>query len=303
MATDKIFIDRDLTLTNTHVTIMAPTVEVVGAGRTLNLKGSKGANFRTCATPGARGLDGNPGSSSGDATIFALNVVNAHALTIHSMGGDGSDGQAGGHGLNGQPSSPPELPNLSGTEENIYNRIHSQNYKVENWNVTDTKTDLSGRVISKEVYLIVSNEIGGWAPTNGAAGGDGGAAALPGDLNISIRNAATQISTESSTGKSGEGGVGGHAGQRAATCAKTAFNCQASRRKTSFLSMHRPFTFDCSTLVKKYYCETKFPLALEGKDGTNVPNLAARSYKFPVTTGIEKQVQRYLRNFRAFGCD
>jgi len=141
--------------------------------------------------------------------------------------------------------------------------------------------------------LLVSNDVRGWAPTNGAAGGNGGAAAPPGDFHLQIKNSATQISTESVIGKSGDGGLGGKAGRDAATCAITEFNCEGYSTY-KLISFFREYHFRC-TFVKTLVCKTQFPSSSDGLNGMSLPNLEMRSYKVSVTTSTEQNVHEYCK--------
>jgi hypothetical protein len=305
MAAQKFFIDKDLILTDTHLTIMAPIVEVVGENRTLTLQGSSGQIVLAGRAPGLNGLNGKPGASSGDLKMYTLDVVNAQALTIRSKGGDGSDGQAGVHGTNGITSSSPKLTNndLRGTESQIHQRVRSFNYKVTSWSSSRKNVNYASLIVfttvSRDITreLTVTNYDGARAPTNGANGGNGGAAALPGNLKLLLKNTATIIAVQSLSGKNGEGGQGGKAGRDAATCASAAFKCHGSKENTVILVVvvtDNPYEYRCS-LEHRYDCDSKFPSASGGKNGTAAATHEMRSYKVSVMTSTENEVHEYCK--------
>jgi len=305
MATQKFFVDRDLALIDTHITIMAPLVEVVGANRRITSGGSPGAAMPSpqAPTPGANGLNGNAGFSSGVVTINALDVVNAPSLKILTAGGDGSAGQSGGDGVNGQESSPPTLPSLHGTDGDITAFINSLNYSIAHWSVTHQSSgqDIFVLYNKKRHYedkdLMVTNRNGARAPTSGGDGGNGGAGAPPGSVNLVLKNAVTLLETTASTGLSGAGGLGGKAGVNVATCAFALFGCQGKRKDEYILvfkTKRGSFNYDCS-LKQQAQCVSMFSAAADGKNGVIPAQLSVQMYKSPLATSTEDQARDFCK--------
>jgi hypothetical protein len=305
MAAQKFFVDQDLNLIDTHLSIMAPEVEVVGANRQITSRGSSGAALPSlqAPTPGANGLNGNSGYSSGVVTINTLDVLNAPSLKILTAGGDGSAGQSGGDGVNGQNSAPPILQSLHGTDGDITAYINSQNYAIAYWSVTHQSSgqDIFVLYNKKRHYedkdLMVTNKNGARAPTGGGNGGDGGAGAPPGAVNLVLKNAATSLETTSSTGLSGAGGLGGKAGVNAATCAFSLFGCHGKRKDKYvlfFKTKRGSFKYDCA-LKQQAQCDSMFSAAADGKNGLIPAQLAMQTYKSPLATSTEDQARDFCK--------
>jgi hypothetical protein len=230
-ATHKFFLDADLELTDAHLTIMAPIVEVVGTNRKITMRGSSGATHPIKAAVGQHGSHGKPGHASGDIYIMALDVTNAQSLQIVSLGGDGADGQEGGNGRDGQKCEAPKFLNLQGTNSEIATTVHKEGYKAR-WQyhskiVKVVKTFFvwiyNYRRIFESMTLSVINE--SKRPTNGMNGGSAGAGAPPGAQHFLLKNSDTKIAAENSYGTCGKVGKGGLAGATVPECCQVDYLC------------------------------------------------------------------------------
>jgi hypothetical protein len=301
MATQKFFIDTNLELTDAHLTILAPIVEVVSANRLITMRGSSGES-RCGAKEAYSGWDGQHGYSSGEINIFALDLINAPYLQIQSFGGTGADGQAGGKGIDGKKSNPPFFPQgLNGTAQEIRVMIQLFGFTIESWTATAREnTDIyvvyNQQKVVEGSHLYLSNKRFGVPPSNGRNGGKGGAGAVPGHQNIILANKETKINLHKLTGKNGAGGRGGSAGSNAPFCVKTFFVCNGLIWKKNLLGFiplgSQTMTQDCS-LQSYIDCDNRFSSAYDGNNGSNGNTLDTQAFKHAMNmTSVE--------NYQAF---
>jgi len=291
VATQKFFVDKNLELIDAHLTILTPIVEVIATNRTITMRGSSGFTRRLAANEGARGEDGQPGYSSGDVNIFALDVANPELLQIRSFGGSGADGQAGGHGRDGIKSSAPTFNRLEGTYGQISYLVKYHNYEIDTWTKYRPEKKYWVAVVYNEVTnvenseMILVNRKQSAPPTNGGDGGKGGAGALPGDLNVVLSNTDTRISMRNASGISGVGGRGGAGGRSAPVCAKTKLNCEGQRvhkNLVGFIPLNNPdFNIVC-TNPYKFDCNALFHSGKDGRNGANGVNSVMQMCKHPM---------------------
>lgn len=199
MASRRIVIDFDINLTNTHLILMAPVIDI-RVQTAINLDGEKGVghtekkapNSVTAGENGTNGKDGNAGFSSGSLNVFALDIVNPHNLTVTSKGGDGSDGQDGGDGKNGE----------------VGERIVKEIVKYrDSWFLPWFEREVRD-VSNRTVYYTKEKA------TDGGNGGNAGLGAAAGMVNFYLKNRKNvDCSIETSNGKSGEPGKDGKAGE------------------------------------------------------------------------------------------
>jgi hypothetical protein len=307
MATHKIILDVDLELTDAHLILMAPIVEVDGTSRTITMRGSNGVTNQFQADVGLDGSHGEPGRVSGDIYILALDVINAKSLQILSVGGDGADGQAGGNGINGQKSESPRVQYLRGSKNEINSLVEREGYKAlwgsKQWNSDSSEIVFTFFYNSRTDYetleLSVINSEGSWEPTNGGDGGSGGAGAPPGVQGFILNNTETRIASINSTGRCGKVGKGGSAGATVPVCSKVDYLCSGKSKKSNILGFINLGGFNLSyecTQPKNRDCETLFPAAFDGAPGRYI-DIDAQVLTLPMDMSPDEYVQVFLKIF------
>ncbi|CAB3383407.1 Hypothetical predicted protein [Cloeon dipterum] len=233
-ATEHLYIDCDLSLQHTHLTLIAPKIESTRVKRIIILKGEDApdshdrdeqAPASQDENPGQNGIDGNPGYSSGSFTLISLDIINPTLLEVRSTGGNGSNGQDGGNGRDAPECQFPTFEKQQrATNGQIDRSLHSvvytcdrSGYTVEYYQSTqqlNTILQMGKRRITFNMKLIKHSEI---KPTDGGKGGAGGSLAVAGDLNLRVENIADleKVSINCSKGKNGAPGKGGKAGRNA----------------------------------------------------------------------------------------
>jgi hypothetical protein len=214
-ASKKLIIDSDLILTNTHLILMAPVIDITKETM-FQFDGESGESHPDNRAPGPvssgengkDGLDGNPGYSSGSLTVFALEFINARNLTVKLIGGNGGEGQDGRDGKNGN------LGEKTVTEsETIPNRVNPWFAAIPGVGaIAATVAWMSKNEVKKKNRIEASRND---SATDGGKGGNGGVAACPGEVeNFIGRESETAdvyltTTTNGTSGKAGRGGKGG----------------------------------------------------------------------------------------------
>ncbi|XP_059474733.1 uncharacterized protein LOC132196239 [Neocloeon triangulifer] len=210
VAMRKLFVDCDLNLTDTHLTIWAPVLEVDKRWTKFSLKGSDAPPIPNSAPTGTSGAKG---FSSGKFHLVVREIVNSEMLFVESLGGNGSDGVGGRKGADGD---------LSGDFRSDADFDGDKKVKVKqksDW-ITDT---MKPEYISSyyeygchstgifttycEYDVIVTKNLNIECKP-GQRGGDAGAGALPGEILINERILFTR--RNGTNGKPGLGGKGGN---------------------------------------------------------------------------------------------
>lgn len=199
-ASCKIFIDRDMKLQNTHLTLIAPSIEVIG-GRKFTLIGDNGQDMLGTAT--GHGKAGKPGFSSGSLTLIAGRVTNGRGLNVFLYGGNGGNGQNGG-------------PGRDGSDVRVYTGSDDIRSRIVDRFGNDYATN-GGKYCAKSgAHHSCHYEVmfeGGGGGSNGYNGGYGAAGSLAGEFFLLLTNNATnEIGTIKKAGENGKGGFGGSHG-------------------------------------------------------------------------------------------
>ncbi|CAB3383411.1 Hypothetical predicted protein [Cloeon dipterum] len=229
--TQKLYIDCDQTLKHTHLSLIAPLIEIVKEKRVITLIGEDGVpHYEKQAPkskgnhPGQDGLHGNPGFSSGSFTLIALDVLNSSLLEVRSKGGSGNDGQHGGNGKSASPCPYPVLENIDGpvaeaftVNQYIINHCAAKGYEVELGTAESMHRYLYAIGMGHSQFNLTLKKIPDDHATDGGRGGDGGSLALAGEMNLRVQHKAAlkRVSVTLSKGENGEPGKGGRGGRNA----------------------------------------------------------------------------------------
>jgi hypothetical protein len=314
MAKNKLFVDVDLDLEDTHLIIAAPIVEVVEQ-HVITLRGFTEPKFKYSAsnaqnsyTRGANGADGKQGYSSGNFTLMALTVVNAEQLTIKSIGSDGAPGQDGGNGFDGVQSPKPEISSGSwGTMSDIYSDVRSRGYEISAGSIQQSN---DGNSLTTIVYNEASNvqmfeatlinKKNANRPTGGGHGGTGGSGALPGAIHLFLQTTSSLLHQVVKTaGKNGHGGTGGKAGKTVSTCTKNTYTCTGTKSTEYVLfikvSGDKEHKYKCHQSYSSS-CPSNFPAAEDGKSSrTNTVSVGRKVQKRPSATDPPALVISYCK--------
>jgi hypothetical protein len=292
-------------LTDTHLTLMAPIVEVVGTNRTITMRGSSGATHQMEAAVGQNGSNGEPGHMSGDIYIMALDVTNSKSLHIVSLGGDGADGQAGGNGKDGQRSEAPKVQYLQGSRNSIENAVLHEGYKAE-WGWRNQRSSdgdwfytvlYNSRTDFETVKLSVINGKGSKEPTNGGNGGSGGAKAPPGVQHFFLKNSNTLIAVTNLSGRCGKVGKGGLAGATVPVCSQVDYLCNGKSSWSNLLGViyisKYDVKYECGE-PKTLDCIKMFPAASDSKDGAPGHTIGALVLEHPMDFSPVEDLQVFI---------
>lgn len=282
IAAKNVFLDQNLALTNTHINIVAPRIEVIGT-REITLLGSeagafpgKSADSPTPGVPGAGGHAGYPGANAGNLVLVSLDVIAPAQLTVKSVGGRGGRGQNGGNGQAGRASDYPSIGEIiKGSSQEVDNFVHSQGFSLER----------TGD------YIVVINQKENVLPSVGGAGGAGGPGGRAGNIFIKVRNQASgaPIKLAQIAGNQGEGGDGGAGGVGVSQCARKHFSCRVNEVTGSCGKWYRR-----KTCVKSrdYRCAPNnldncgpFPNAVGGSKGASAVGAQANYPLTPIAFG------------------
>ncbi|XP_059468499.1 uncharacterized protein LOC132192518 [Neocloeon triangulifer] len=279
MASEKLFVDGDISLLNTHLKFFAPEVEIIGVPRKMHLRGESGKSVLGKAASCVRGISeasngmkGNAGYSSGTFTLFALNIKNGHLLSVQTEGGDGGAGQTGGDGCEVKIYDWPSY---------IQDSIPDSHYLYICWPMLSNKhASMCSTSKSNEVRLMQDN----MPPTVGGNGGIGGSKALPGVQRLLIRSkeAVKSVKTIELNGNDGAPGQGGKAGRVGAQCTFKKYQC----------SLPSKTSVKCTSAGNYYDCEWKFTPVADGLriDGNSE---GLRQYKFAESRLLEQAFEFY----------
>ncbi|XP_059474353.1 uncharacterized protein LOC132196007 [Neocloeon triangulifer] len=210
VAMRKLFVDCDLYLIDTHLTIWAPSLEVDMRWTKFLLKGSDAP-----PTPNTAGTSGNNGFSSGKFQLVVQEIVNSEMLVVEAHGGNGSDGIAGKNGddidLDGyfHPAA-----NYDGFDDDIQRKSADIN-KTMGLQYTSRFNEHSCRFVGSTIITwrkrcrydvtVTKNEFK--TPNPGGRGGNAGAGAVPGEILLNERLRYTRIN--GINGQPATGGLGG----------------------------------------------------------------------------------------------
>ncbi|CAB3383410.1 Hypothetical predicted protein [Cloeon dipterum] len=212
-ATEHLYIDCDLDLQHTHLTLIAPKIESTRVKRSIFLRGEDAFDSHLCynrppasryENPGQDGLDGNPGYSSGSFTLISLDIINPTLLEVKSNGGNGSDGQDGGDGdgTNAIECQFPIFVRKSGTSSqqddpfvSVTKICEALGYTVkiaprrelQMWPSYSIIPQIGSKKVDFDIELINYSDT---KPTDGGRGGAGGSLAVAGDLKLWVENSA-----------------------------------------------------------------------------------------------------------------
>ncbi|XP_065346921.1 uncharacterized protein LOC135944106 [Cloeon dipterum] len=267
LASRKVFIDSDWEIRNIHMTIVSPTIEVIGTS-SWRLKGADGPTHNDTAAkraysasqPGADGASGLPGYSSGSLKIYTHTVLNGKNLKINTQGGKGGKGQDGGRGHDGERAY---------LREDIEKIIECIYY------IKGNSCDTTSKKLSVTVVDYISNTHGivdaysrsSIKPTGGGQGGDAGPGGLPGEIFVS-KVTGDDFAIKAENGPVGEVGQGGHGG----------LNCYLRRDTVKCNLYGGSWTVD-SCYKKDTECE-HFAIAANGCPGSLSPKKSAENKNY-----------------------
>ncbi|CAL8135060.1 unnamed protein product [Orchesella dallaii] len=219
LASEAVIFDSDIVAKGSGLTIriIAERWEVVGANRTINLKGHDGEphlkaqSGTNTSMNGAAGQPGRPGGSGGNFYGVYGSLVNGEELSINVDGGDGGAGQEGGDGNPGRGQFDEDIHEMmiltgSGLGREWRNLLTCDNLGTSRANC-EYKSKNPNRIAT----------IGG----NGGAGGSPGRGGYPGFLTMTHVNTSglhdeNEILVsrrEGAIGLPGNGGKGGVGGK------------------------------------------------------------------------------------------
>ncbi|XP_059486769.1 uncharacterized protein LOC132203198 isoform X2 [Neocloeon triangulifer] len=320
------YVDCDVHLQNTHLVIMAPQVVIVNERRTLTLAGENGIpHEQERACDGAKALHGNPGYSSGSLRLLANGVKNASLLCVRSVGGDGSDGQHGCDGRDAQRPSTQNVIESELVEEVVPDQTSTKLWNVmektgigaiavgvtafvatvalpaasvtsaiaaiaAGTNALASVTSLIASAVvltEKKCSTIIQIDNYGAPPEDGLRGGDAGAAATAGG--IQILAGAVDIDCDASPGKSGKFGSGGNGGVNESLKLIDKFKV-TSKKKSRFFGLIGKYDHYETIKIRSETSESNieyFPNALSGQNGSENED-ALQNYKFRPSFPIHK---------------
>ncbi|XP_065352506.1 uncharacterized protein LOC135947507 [Cloeon dipterum] len=229
--TQHLYIDCDLTLKHTHLSLIAPLIEIVEEKRVITLNGEDGVSHHVKQASasqdnrsGEDGLHGNAGFSSGSFTLIALDVLNSTLLEVRSKGGNGSDGQ---HGGAGRSASACEYPLLEDIDGPISERFSVNQYIIDHCKAKGYEASIGTGEWTNYFLLVVGFGRSQFnltvkknpddKATDGGRGGNSGSLAEAGEMNLKVLNSTSlnNVSVTCSNGENGKLGKGGIAGSNA----------------------------------------------------------------------------------------
>jgi hypothetical protein len=298
-ATDKIFIDVNLSLVDTHLTLTAPVIEVVPGKKEHIIFSLLGSSLPLKSYfdmyPPRRGRDGGDGYSSGNVLIAAIAMVNGKLLTVKSVGGDGSKGQNGQPGITATKAPLTYLGNGNwGTESELKNFVTSNGYQIlyfYNFKTISRKFDVLGvwkqNSDSRSMKLRIRKN-GGTPPTDGGNGGNGGSGAIHGDVLITFEGKTHSNSPNVTfiNGNNGLGGAGGPPGITAPSCYDTVYTCDGRiiRKKMLWFQVGSAREIFTCTAKSSEPCDTNFSVKRYGIAGAPGKTADRERFKFRMTT-------------------
>jgi len=275
-----LYVDCNLQFHDTHLALIAPTIEVIGVNRNYIMTGSDAKYHQQPVAasglrgiPGAAGSDGLPGFSSGSARFIAKSMLNSRQLTVRMSGGAGSDGQKGGNGFTGTDSK--MTLKLHDVVDCIFQNSGEKCVRY----LPEHEIDVTDYTRKDHCIATVTTS-NGIAPSAGGSGGNGGAGGRPGYLMSTWENANfVFIGDFGCVGRAGEGGIGGSSCIRSQTRVKCNLYLASS----------------CIDTCYEMWDKCDVPLnAANGVSGA----AAAQSehvYKFKEPSG--RQLWEYMRSF------
>ncbi|XP_059483529.1 uncharacterized protein LOC132201395 [Neocloeon triangulifer] len=292
VATNKIFVDTNLSLNDTNLALIAPIIEIIGS-RYLVLAGSSGSSFENSATKGRRsgdagdsGEDGGHGKFPGKLQILALEVKNEQLLNIHIVGGDGGNGQRGGDGYDAPQVSLPSglLDNYEGSEEDLHKKAIDAGYIYCPKDIAEKEIIVPTIIYNHFEYYLMreitfikrTNESAG----NGSKGGDAGWGAkhIKPEILLKNRESINGANIVLRDGKPGSPGAGGLAGSILNTCSYRNYTCKSYKTSKwiAFIPVHikggNPFSprdlyYSCPTSDSDGHCPTELRKVYNGRNG------------------------------------
>lgn len=209
LASRTVFIDCDLRMQNTHLVIVAPLIEIVGTN-SFYLTGSDApkhqkviADQGTLMKPGAVGLDGAAGFSSGSVHFITNSVTNNRLLTLRMFGGAGADGQQGGDGFKGIDSK------MALMQFDVINCLFQNNGKTCKKYEPEYTIQVTHYVRNEACVATVTTSNGS-PPSEGGAGGNGGTSGSPGAVLSTFEGGDLIVfGVDGCAGQAALGGAGG----------------------------------------------------------------------------------------------
>lgn len=195
IATTKIYIDYSLSLLNTHLTLIAPYMVVVGK-QVFNLYGENGTKIQTNAYDESAGKDGLPGYRSGIFTLMTFSIINGENLNVFLEGGMGGSGQNGGNGRVGSSVQ------VNTNKDDVHREV--EKHRPDKFSCAYYTFKRSCHFS----YTLHSYSTG----SNGARGGDGIVGAPAGNVILRVPGNKTRVGIISKTGRNGKEGIGGRPG-------------------------------------------------------------------------------------------
>jgi hypothetical protein len=269
-SSQKLFIDSDIQLQDTHLVILSPEIIVVGESRTIHMRGEHGrphsethaTRLQNVGMNGRDGLDGNSGYSSGNVRIYAhkgsIFGDGDIVLLIKSEGGNGGDGQNGEHGKNASNNClEPEM-----FDPSQYTNIDVHDGLIEiakqlndDAVVYDYRTariylnygamyDYAGDdFYFNDEFKLKLSKFSNDPPTNGGNGGSAGSGAVAGSIEVAFQNEEfrnNHTHLENFHGCSGNPGAGGSPGINTQRGKQKIFEIKCQRLTCTYGSFFNP---------------------------------------------------------------
>ncbi|CAB3372594.1 Hypothetical predicted protein [Cloeon dipterum] len=289
VAAKRIFVDQKLTVVNSHLNVIAPSIEILDNPKEILMQGSnagpypgKAADSQTLTVPGNEGHAGYPGNNAGNILLLANDVIRPDLLTLRSVGGSGGRGQNAGNGRDGVASSYPSIGAvIMGSAGEVDQHVRNHGFEVHR----------AGD------YMVASSKKENVLPSNGGNGGAGGPGGRPGHIVVKVKNHASGnlVKTAQVVGPQGEGGDGGVGGTGMAQCARKHYSCVSHEIRGKCGKWYRRKS---CTKGWEYRCFPqnldmcdKYPNGSAGNKGTSVEGTQPNHPLKPIAYG---QIWHYL---------